>query len=117
MDAPYIKAQTFMMVASKDEIQAFHRREANRYRMLATEADRQQAEQFRRMAAECDDLADDLESSASGGDTSGIALSKRRYPGVASVAERFPIDHARSAVFTASLLRLCFFGAGCGALP
>jgi len=54
VDASYIKAQTFMMVASKDEIQAFHRREAIRYRMLATEADGQQAEQFRRMAAECD---------------------------------------------------------------
>jgi hypothetical protein len=81
VDAPYIKAQTFMMAASKDEIQAFHRRVAIRYRMLATEADGQQAEQFRRMAAEWDDLADDLESSASGEDTSGTALSKRRFLG------------------------------------
>ena len=67
-----------MMVASKDEIQAFHRREAIRYRMLVTEADGQQAEQFRRMAAECEDLADELDRAASGGHSSGIALSKER---------------------------------------
>jgi len=41
---------------------AFYRREATRYRLLAgTESDRSRAEQFRRMAAESDDLADDLE--------------------------------------------------------
>ena len=58
--------------------QAFYRREANRYRLLATEADRQQAEQFRRMAAECEDLADELNRAASGDHSSGIALSKER---------------------------------------
>ena len=31
---------------------AFYRREANRYRLLAANADREQAAQFRRMAAE-----------------------------------------------------------------
>jgi hypothetical protein len=39
----------------------FYRREANRYRLLAANADREQAARFRRMAAECDDLADDLD--------------------------------------------------------
>jgi hypothetical protein len=41
--------------------QLFYRREANRYRLLAADADRQQAEQYRRNAAECDDLADVLD--------------------------------------------------------
>jgi hypothetical protein len=40
---------------------SFYRREANRYRLRAAVADRQQAEQYRRKAAECDDLADDLD--------------------------------------------------------
>jgi hypothetical protein len=41
----------------------FYRREANRYRLLAANADREEAAHFRRMAAECDDLADDLDRS------------------------------------------------------
>ena len=41
---------------------AFYRREALRYRLLAgTESDPSRADKFRRMAAESDDLADDLE--------------------------------------------------------
>ena len=59
--------------------QAFYRREASRYRLLAADADRQQAEQFRRMAAECDDVADDLDRAAICGLPSEITSSKRRY--------------------------------------
>jgi len=41
---------------------AFYRREATRYRLMAgQEADPLRADQFRRMAAESDDLADDME--------------------------------------------------------
>ena len=41
---------------------AFYRREATRYRLMAgQESDRMRADQFRRMAAASDDLADDLE--------------------------------------------------------
>jgi hypothetical protein len=41
---------------------AFYRREATRYRLLAgQEPDRTRADQFRRLAAESDDLADDME--------------------------------------------------------
>jgi len=43
---------------------AFYRREATRYRLMAgQEADRCKADQFRRLAAESEDLADDLERS------------------------------------------------------
>ena len=57
---------------------AFYRREANRYRLLAANADRQQVEQFRRMAAECDDLADDLDG-GNGSLPSVSASSNTRY--------------------------------------
>ena len=57
----------------------FYRREANRYRLLAAYADRQQAENFRRMAADCDDLADELDRDASPGGPSVIASSSGRY--------------------------------------
>ena len=40
----------------------FYRREAARYRLLAgDETDRAKVEQLRRLAAECDDLAEDME--------------------------------------------------------
>jgi|1185.fasta_scaffold113519_2 hypothetical protein len=40
----------------------FYRREAVRYRLMAgQEIDHARVQQFRRMAAECEDLADDLE--------------------------------------------------------
>jgi len=58
---------------------AFYRREANRYRLLAADAGRAQAEHFRRVAAECDGLANELERGARRGQTSDIALSKRRF--------------------------------------
>jgi hypothetical protein len=59
----------------------FYRREANRYRLLAADVDREQAEQFRRMAAECDDSADDLDKGASGDQTAAsLDLSKRSFP-------------------------------------
>jgi len=41
---------------------AFYRREATRYRLMAgQESDRSRADQFRQLAAESEDLADDLE--------------------------------------------------------
>ena len=41
---------------------AFYRREATRYRLMAgQEADRLRADEFRRMAAKFDDLADGME--------------------------------------------------------
>lgn len=52
---------------------ACYRREVNRYRLLAADADRQQAKQFRRKAAECEDLVGDLDKARSsdfGTDTS-----------------------------------------------
>lgn len=43
---------------------AFYRREATRYRLMAgEEVDRSKSDQFRRLAAESEDLADDLERS------------------------------------------------------
>jgi hypothetical protein len=67
-----------MMVALKDETLAFYRREATRYRLLTTDADGDEAEQFRRMASECGDWADELDRASSDDDSSGIALNKSR---------------------------------------
>ena len=70
-----LRAQTLLIIMTE----AFYRREANRYRLLAADADRQQAEQFRRMAAECEDLADDLDRDGEPWRSIDIASSKGRY--------------------------------------
>jgi hypothetical protein len=50
---------------------AFYRSEASRYRLLAADANQQQSGEFRRKAAECDDLADDLDGQWTGPTSDG----------------------------------------------